>query len=85
ATILPASEGPALARSYEEEVRHFKRRLILRTLRECRWQKAETARALGIARGYLHRLINQLDIRQKESESRAQDASAEPTHSKKSA
>ncbi len=49
--------------SYEEEVREFKRRLILRTLRECGWRKSETARTLGMARNYLHRLINQLQIR----------------------
>jgi DNA-binding NtrC family response regulator len=49
-------------RSYEEELREFKRRLVLRTLRECGGNKAETARVLGLARGYLHRLINQLQI-----------------------
>ncbi len=49
-------------RSYEAEVRDFKRRLILRALRECGWQKRETAQRLGLARGYLYRLINQLDI-----------------------
>jgi len=54
--------------SYEEEVRHFKRRLILRTLQECGWCKAETARSLGVARGYLHRLINQLQIHPTEPE-----------------
>ena len=52
----------AVVHSYEEEVRDFKRRLILRTLQECGWSKAETARTLGVARGYLHRLINQLQI-----------------------
>jgi DNA-binding NtrC family response regulator len=36
----------------------------LRTLRECGWRKAESARTLGVARGYLHRLINQLGIQQ---------------------
>jgi DNA-binding NtrC family response regulator len=51
---------------YEQEVRQFKRRLLLRTLRECGWRKAESARVLGVARGYLHRLINQLDIREPE-------------------
>jgi transcriptional regulator with GAF, ATPase, and Fis domain len=50
--------------SYEEQIRQFKRNLVLRTLRQNRWRKAETARALGVARGYLHRLINQLDIKQ---------------------
>ena len=51
-----------LAASYEDEVRGFKRRLILRTLRECGNRKAEAARNLGLARSYLHRLINQLEI-----------------------
>jgi hypothetical protein len=37
-------------------------------LRECGWRKAETARTLGVARGYLHRLINQLGIQQQEEE-----------------
>jgi len=56
-------EQTQMAHSYEEEVRDFKRRLILRTLRECGWRKSETARTLGMARNYLHRLINQLQIR----------------------
>jgi DNA-binding NtrC family response regulator len=80
APILPAGEGPSAARSYE-----FKRRLIVRTLRECGWQKAETARSLGIARGYLHRLINQLDIRQKEAEIHEQEAPRGPTQTQKTA
>ena len=61
-------EAPQFARSYEEEVREFKRRLVLRTLRECGWRKAESARTLGVARGYLHRLINQLGIQQQDEE-----------------
>jgi len=47
-------------------MKRFKRSLVLRTLRQNGWRKAESARALGVARGYLHRLINQLDIRQEE-------------------
>jgi DNA-binding NtrC family response regulator len=47
---------------YDAEVRQFKRRLLLRTLQECGWQKANSARRLGVARGYLHRLINQLEL-----------------------
>ncbi len=66
--IRGASEEPTLSRSYEDEVRQFKRRLLLRTLQECGWRKAESARALGVARGYLHRLINQLELRQPEEE-----------------
>ena len=52
--------------SYESEVRQFKRRLVLRTLQACGWNIVESARTLGVARGYLHRLINQLEIRGKE-------------------
>jgi len=55
-------DQPESVHSYDEEVRDFKRRLIIRTLGECNWRKAETARTLGMARGYLHRLINQLQI-----------------------
>jgi DNA-binding NtrC family response regulator len=57
-----------VAHSYEDEIREFKRRLILRTLQECGGNKVESARALGIARGYLHRLINQLEIESGEGE-----------------
>ena len=55
-------EQASVGRSYEDEVREFKRRLIMRTLRECGGRKVDAARALGVARGYLHRLINQLQI-----------------------
>jgi DNA-binding NtrC family response regulator len=64
AAMRTACDTPQLSRYYEDAVREFKRRLVLRTLRECRWRKAESARTLGLARGYLHRLINQLGIQQ---------------------
>jgi DNA-binding NtrC family response regulator len=64
--------------SYEEEVRQFKRRLVLRTLRECGWKKAESARSLKVARGYLHRLINQLAIHEDEEALVQQDVPALP-------
>jgi DNA-binding NtrC family response regulator len=64
AGIRSSCDAPQVTRSYEEEVREFKRRLVLRTLRECGWRKAESARVLGVARGYLHRLINQLGIQE---------------------
>jgi len=64
---LPADcKSASLSSSYEEEMRRFKRNLVLRTLRQNGWRKAESARALGVARGYLHRLINQLEIKQEE-------------------
>ena len=62
------SEATQLSRSYEDEVRRFKRSLVLRALRECGWRKAECARSLGVARGYLHRLINQLGIQEGEGD-----------------
>ena len=52
----------------KREIRQFKRRLILRTLRKYGWNKVESARSLGVARGYLHRLINQLEISQYEED-----------------
>jgi DNA-binding NtrC family response regulator len=67
-SIRKTSEETIFSSSYEAEIRQFKRRLVLRTLRECGWRKAESARALGVARGYLHRLINQLEIDQRREE-----------------
>jgi len=61
-SIRHGFEPVAEIHSYEDEVREFKRRLIHRTLQECGGNKAESAKALGIARAYLHRLINQLQI-----------------------
>jgi DNA-binding NtrC family response regulator len=64
--IRTVKDEATFSRCYEQEVRQFKRRLVLRTLRECGWRKAESARSLGVARAYLHRLINQLEINQHE-------------------
>jgi DNA-binding NtrC family response regulator len=70
---LPAAlhrefDSIGLGRShYEDELREFKRRLIVRTLQECNWNKTEGARRLGVARGYLYRLIAQLQIQEGES------------------
>jgi DNA-binding NtrC family response regulator len=69
-----------LARSYEEEVREFKRRLIVRTLHECGWCKQDAAKSLGLARSYLHRLINQLQITEVE-EGLHPEGPEEPTSS----
>jgi DNA-binding NtrC family response regulator len=75
--VVPAPtegrEAAPLSRSYEDEVRRFKRGLVVRALRESGWRKAECARNLGVARGYLHRLINLLGIQEGEGASAAQD------------
>jgi DNA-binding NtrC family response regulator len=60
--------------SYEDEIRRFKRNLIVRTLRQYGWRKAESARALGVARGYLHRLIHQLEIQEEDSDAGDKDS-----------
>jgi DNA-binding NtrC family response regulator len=39
----------------------------MRTLQKCNGNKAETARVLGLARGYLHRLIHDLKIQSEET------------------
>lgn len=57
---------PSGSSLYEEEVHEFKRRLILRTLRKCKGSRTEGARLLGVSRGCLYRLINQLNIRAEE-------------------
>jgi DNA-binding NtrC family response regulator len=70
-TMIPAgivNEQTPLSHSYEDEVKRFKRALVVRALRECGWRKAECARTLGVARGYLHRLINQLGIQEGEGD-----------------
>jgi DNA-binding NtrC family response regulator len=71
-------EPEAPVTSYEEEIRRFKRNLILRTLREYGWRKAESARALGVARGYLHRLIHQLEIREEEPDASEKETDPSP-------
>jgi DNA-binding NtrC family response regulator len=67
-TFSGSERGASISNSYEGEIRQFKRRLILRTLRKFGWNKVESARSLGVARGYLHRLINQLEISQYEED-----------------
>ncbi|MCU1285276.1 MAG: hypothetical protein JWO13_1626 [Acidobacteriales bacterium] len=63
---LPArfmgSEPQIECRSFDEEVRSFKRRLIQRTLEVTNNNKLQAARTLGIARSSLHRLIDELHI-----------------------
>ena len=67
AKLREGVEEAAETRSYEEELRDFKRRLVVRTLQKCNGNKAEAARVLGLARGYLHRLIHDLKIQSEET------------------
>jgi DNA-binding NtrC family response regulator len=74
--VEPETEPPVM--SYEEEIKRFKRCLILRTLREYGWRKAESARALGVARGYLHRLIHQLEITEEQADIAEKESDSSP-------
>lgn len=76
--IIKGFEEPREAQSYEEQLREFKRRLVVRTLKECAGNKAEAARVLKMARGYLHRLINELHVLPEETSSppKPEDVSA---------
>ena len=58
AAARPAGPGD----SYDEQVKNFKRRLVRRVLEESRGNKTAAARRLQVARGYLHRLIQQLEV-----------------------
>jgi Nif-specific regulatory protein len=71
-TVEPANFPPGISGAlqawprpeagYEAAVRSFKRRLIVRTLRECDGNKARAARTLDLARPYLHRLIEDMGV-----------------------
>jgi len=76
--VAVEAEAETPLMSYEDEIRRFKRNLILRTLREYGWRKAESARALGVARGYLHRLIHQLEIHEEETDTPEKESDSSP-------
>jgi Nif-specific regulatory protein len=56
------SGGP-VAEDYRGAVRQFKRQLILKAVDRSRGSLAEAARMLGVHPNYLHRLVNNLDLR----------------------
>jgi len=49
-------------KSLKESINIFKKHFIQSTLRECSWKQIDAARALGIQRTYLSKLIKDLDI-----------------------
>jgi two-component system, NtrC family, response regulator AtoC len=77
--LPPQISGVAVQRraetemGYEGAVREFKRRLIVRTLRDCEGNKTRAAKTLHMARPYLHRLIDDLELAQFASECRSRD------------
>lgn len=76
---LPASQPPAAVShdlhelfqqpefSYENAIADFKRQLVRTALRECHGSRSEAASRLKIARQYLYRLINELQITEEKS------------------
>jgi anaerobic nitric oxide reductase transcription regulator len=58
-----SSGDTAASRGLRDEVDAFTRRLITRTVAECRGNWAEAARRLGLQRGNLHRLATRLGLR----------------------
>jgi Nif-specific regulatory protein len=64
--MLPGS-APLSADSYsgsklKDAVWQFKRHFIIRSLEEHKWNQTDTAKAIGIQRTYLSRLIKELEI-----------------------
>ncbi|MBS1810182.1 MAG: sigma-54-dependent Fis family transcriptional regulator [Acidobacteria bacterium] len=53
--------------SYENAITDFKRQLVRTALRECNGSRSEAASRLKIARQYLYRLINELQISEEKS------------------
>lgn len=50
--------------SFESAITDFKRELIRQALRECHNSKSEAAQRLRISRQYLHRLLNELHVKE---------------------
>ncbi|HEV3279712.1 MAG TPA: sigma-54 dependent transcriptional regulator [Terriglobia bacterium] len=61
---------PQLETGYEAAVRAFKRRLVVNTLQECEGNKTRAAGVLHLSRPYLHRLIDDLDLKSFETGAR---------------
>ena len=55
--------GTAETQGLRDAVDAFTRRLVIRTVAECRGNWAEAARRLGLQRGNLHRLATRLGLR----------------------
>lgn len=61
-STLPSPGGAAAAPGYHGAVSDFKRQLIELTLRQMRGNRTHAARALGLQRTYLLRLIRDLGV-----------------------
>ena len=57
------AQATQMPNDYRCAVRHFKRQLVLGTVRKSEGSMAEAARMLGVHPNYLHRLVTNLDLR----------------------
>jgi DNA-binding NtrC family response regulator len=62
AILTEPNAAPEGAAGYHGAVSEFKRRLIERSLREARGNRTHAARALGLQRTYLLRLMRDLNV-----------------------
>lgn len=60
----PASSGDEVLPPYHEAVNRAKRQVVAAALAQARGNVTEAARALGLHPNYLHRLLNQLGLRE---------------------
>jgi Nif-specific regulatory protein len=51
--------------TFQEETRHFQRRLLERTLEECEWNVTEAARRLDLSRAHAYNLIQAFGLKRK--------------------
>jgi DNA-binding NtrC family response regulator len=73
-----SASAPSSAASYHSAVHEFKRHLIEQTLRSVHGNRTHAARALGLQRTYLLRLIRDLDVAAPPPPSRRRGPGAAP-------
>lgn len=77
---VPAPLPPAPSPGYHVAVCEFKRRLIESTLRQMQGNRTHTARALGLQRTYLLRLIRELRVAAPPPPAKVRRAAGGPAH-----
>ncbi len=77
-SVFPEPQAPPAPPGYHGAVSDFKRRLIEATLHEAHGNRTHAARALGLQRTYLLRLIRELGVEAPPPVRRGRAASAPP-------
>ncbi len=55
---------------YPAQLLLFRRKIVLKALSKCRYNKSKTARLLNVSRPYLYQLMNQAKIKNQKSPDR---------------